>query len=551
MSPRHHQTWKQFIGTALLTSLVVSAGVAISRQLGWLESNELGTYDQFIQMRGAHSQDNRILIVGIDETDIQSRQEYPIKDGTLAEALQILEAHNPRAIGVDILRDVPQGPPEGRERMIDILSNSDKIVTGCKLSSLDDPGVAAAPGTSPDLIGFTDFPIDPDDSVRRNILISLPGEFSVDLETTHLCNDSDPNNQVFSLSLLLSLIYLEGENIFLEQTPWGELKLGDQIFTPLVEKTGGYASTGATDYQVMLNYRAPKDAVRQVSLTDVLDGTVDPSWIEDRIVLIGYTSSIVKDIFKTPYETTTASSRSMPGVIIHAQATSQILAAVLDNRPLIQSWPELAEIVWIWVWTFLGGMAALRCRRLSFFTLLVLVLLGSVWGLCFGLFIQGLWLPLVPAISGLGLASVGTRLVNQSNQSGYTQAIYEQLKDQLRGTSTVGPNVDYLESLVHRARMIRQRRTGEELWDEEALAEVSSNPMDASFDSPEQQVIYEEIKARAYEDWESERSELEAEQEHLKKTRQGKRIQALIHKAKTTRNSNMPEATIFEEGQDG
>ena len=551
MSSRPQQTWKQFLGTALLTSLVVTAGMAVVRQLGWLESSELGLYDQFIQMRTADSRDERILVVGIDESDIQSRQEYPIEDETLANALEILESHNPRAIGVDIGRDVPQGPPEGRERMIEILENSDRIATACVLSTLDEPGVSAAPGTDPDLIGFADFPIDPDNVVRRSILISAPGEFSLDLGETHLCNDTDPENEVLSLSLLLSLIYLEGENIFPEQTLWGDLQLGDQVFTPLFEKTGGYASTGATDYQLMLNYRAPKDAVRQVTLTEVLEETIDPSWIDDRIVLIGYTSSIAKDVFSTPYASTTASSRSMPGVIIHAQATSQILSAVLNNRPLIHSWPELAEIAWLGAWAFLGSVVAWRCRRLSVFVLLTLGLLGTVWGLCFGLFIQGLWLPLVPTLGSLGLAAVGTRLVNQANQSGYAQAIYEQIKDQLRGAATPGPNVDYLESLVRRARAIRQRRTGEELWNEEALAEVSADPMHASFDSPEVQTIYEQIKARAYEDWEAERTELEADQTHQKIARQEKRVQALIHKAKTTRNGEMPSATIFEEGQDG
>ncbi|MBT9316666.1 CHASE2 domain-containing protein [Leptothoe spongobia] len=551
MSPRQHQTWKQFLGTALLTSLVVTAGMAISRQFGWLESSELGLYDQFIQMRTAAGQDDRILVVGIDENDIQSRQEYPIEDGTLADALQILDAYNPRAIGVDIGRDVPQGPPEGRERMIDIISNSDRIATACVLSSLDEPGVSAAPGTDPDLIGFADFPIDPDNVVRRSILISAPGEFSLDLGEPHLCNDTDPENEVLSLSLLLSLIYLEGENIFPEQTLWGDLRLGDTVFIPLFEQTGGYASTGATDYQLMLNYRAPSDAVRQVTLTDVLEETVDPAWIEDRIVLIGYTSSIAKDVFSTPYSATTASSRSMPGVVIHAQATSQILGAVLDNRPLIQSWPELAEIAWLWAWAFLGSVVALLHRRLSLFVLLVIGLLVTVWSLCFGLFTLGLWLPLVPTIGSLGLAAVGTRLVDQANQSGYSQAIYEQIKDQLQGTATAGPNVDYLEALVRRARAIRQRRTGEELWDDEALVEVSSDPMHASFDSPEMQTVYEQIKARAYEDWESERTELEADQTQQKIARQEKRIQALIHKAKTARNGNMPTATIFEEGHDG
>ncbi|MEO0867604.1 MAG: CHASE2 domain-containing protein [Cyanobacteria bacterium J06642_11] len=551
MSPQQHQTWKQFFSTALLASLVVTAGLAVVRQLGWLESSELSAYDQFIQIRSPEKKDDRILVVGIDESDIQSRQEFPIADGTLADALEILDSHNPRAIGVDIGRDVPQGPPEGREKMIDILSTSDRIVTACVLSSLDEPGVAAAPGTDPELIGFADLPIDADNVVRRSILISAPGEFSLELGDTHMCNDTAPDNEVLSLSLLLSLIYLESENIFPNQTDWGDLQLGDTVFTPVFEQTGGYASTGATDYQIMLNYRAASDAVHQVTLTDVLDNTVDPALIKDRIVLIGYTSSIAKDIFSTPYSATTASSRSMPGVTVHAQATSQILAAVLDNRPLIYSWPELVEIAWLWLWALLGSGVALRNRQLSVFVLLVIALWGIIWGICFGLFFLGLWLPLIPTLGGFSLAAIGTRLLDQANQSGYTQAVYEQLKQQLnRETDADAPNMGYLEALVRRARAIRQQRTGEEvdeIWNEATLAEVSSDPINASFDSPEAQAVYDQIKARVYADLESERSELESSQHQQQSDRQAQRIQALLQKSKIARNGHV----AVEETEDG
>ena len=294
MAPKRFQnrTWKQFLNTALLTSLVVTTGVAVIRQIGWLQENELKTYDQFIELRGADSLDERILVVGIDENDIQSRQEYPIHDDTLADVLEILDAQNPLVIGVDIGRDVPQGPPEGRQRLIDLVATSERIATACAMSSSEEPGVPATPGTDPGLIGFADFPLDPDGAVRRSILVSQPEEFALDLGISHPCNDPDPENELLSLGFLLSLIYLEAEDIFPESTPWGDIQMGNTIFTPLFEQTGGYASTGATDYQLMLNYRAATDAVRQVSLTDVLENRVDPSWINDRIVLIGYTSTM-------------------------------------------------------------------------------------------------------------------------------------------------------------------------------------------------------------------------------------------------------------------
>ena len=311
--------------------------------------------------------------------------------------------------------------------------------------------------------------------------------------------------------------------------------MGNTTFTPLFEQTGGYASTGATDYQLMLNYRAATNAVRQVSLADVLANRVDPSWIDDRVVLIGYTSSITKDVASTPYTTTTSAFRNMPGVSIHAQATSQLLSAVLDNRPLIQSWPEIVEIAWIGLWTLLGSGIALYCRRLSLFLLLIGVLLGIYWGLCFGLFLQGLWLPLVPTVISILLAAIGTRLLDQANHSGYAQAIYEQIQKQiLRCESSDSPTEkDALESLVYRARAVRQSRTGKQILDE---IDGSSHVARMMFDSPEIQTLYDQIRNQAQLDWESERIKREFNKGQQKIVLQEKRIQALINKAQKTRN---------------
>lgn len=527
---------KQFGRIVVLTSIVVTGTVAAARQWGALESAELAAYDQFMQLKPAEPTDERVLVVGISEEDIQTRQEYPLEDGTLADLLMKLEEHNPRAIGIDILRDVPQGPEIGRDRLTSILANSDRIASACILSSFGDPGAPAAPGTAPDFIGFADLPQDVDGRVRRTILISAPAPAPVQVGETHLCNDAAPENEVLSLSLLLSLIYLEQENVFLEQNLWGELMLGETVFKPLGDRTGGYAYTGAADYQVMLNYRAAENAVRMVSLTDVLEDSVDPSWIRNRVVLIGYTSQVANDVLLTPYRETTAGFREMPGVLIHAQATSQILSAVLDDRHLTQSWPELAELAWIGLAAVAGGSVALySSRRVGIFVLGCSGLMTAYWGVCLGLFIQGFWLPLVPSVFAFMLSAGGVLMVDRASQGGYAQAIYEQIKDQLWGHHRSAQKFDYLEDLVHRARVIRQCRKGKALLNEVELSEANGEGVQVQFESPDLQMLYEDIKTRAQKDWERERTVIEAEQQQQQIDAQAKRINTLLYKSKVAR----------------
>ncbi len=98
-----------FGGRVILTSLVVASTIVGLRELGILQALELSAYDLLMRSRPDISPDQRFLVVGIDDQDLQKRKEYPIHDGTLAQTLGKLEDQGARIIGVDILRDVPQG----------------------------------------------------------------------------------------------------------------------------------------------------------------------------------------------------------------------------------------------------------------------------------------------------------------------------------------------------------------------------------------------------------------------------------------------------------
>ncbi len=462
------KTATAFGGKVILTSAVVVGVLVAVRQLGAIEGLELQAYDSLLRSRPDQGPDNRLLVVGITEEDIKKLKEYPISDNTLAQTLKKIEEYQPRAIGIDILRDVPQG--RGRESLIEVLKQSDKMIAACKLSSANEPGNPAAPGVPQDRIGFADLPLDADVSIRRNILLSTPTPPKIAQEKPHFCNIADPENQVPSLSFLLSMLYLETKGIKPEQTPDGNIKLGQTVFNRLGEKAGGYQKTGATDYQVLLNYRSPQNPAKQVTITELLEGKVDPTLIKDRLVLIGYTAQSTKDDFTTPYSAGLAESQKMPGVLIHAQSVSQILSAVLDNRPLMGYWPLWSEIFWIWGWSVVGGTLAWSIRRPWLFALTAGSAIAVLVGASYGLVLVAVWVPLVPPVLAIVGTALGVVLVDR-----YSQAIYEGVKKGLLKLNieidqgkkeeeiTAITETEYFQNLQEKARELRKQKNNPSL----------------------------------------------------------------------------------------
>jgi CHASE2 domain-containing sensor protein len=417
-----------------------------------------------MRLRPTPLPDDRILVVGIDETDIQSRQEWPIEDDTVAELLSVLIEAEPRAIGLDMFRDLPIG--EGQTVLLEQIQNNPTIVPVCKISSPDNPGVPPPPGTPAAQVSFSDLVVDPGGILRRSLLVAAPPADS-DTVGTHLCND--PEAQLFSLGLQLARQYLAAEGIELEVNAQQELQFGDVVLSRLSPNLGGYNNVDAQGYQILLNYQAASMAVPQVSLTDVLSGDVGAAQIRDRIVLVGATTPEAKDEFYTPFSGGLRDSQKMAGVVVHAQSVSQILRAVLDDRPLLWSWPTWGEALWIVLWGLGGGLFAWYIRRPVTYGAVAIALLGGLYGICFVILLQGGWIPIVPAALALGFASGGVVLLDRFNKSDYGQAVYKQMKVLLRldieiDHSKVGEQVaeitdtEYFNTLQAQAKELRARR---------------------------------------------------------------------------------------------
>lgn len=476
--------WVGRLGNPGVVSTFTTGVVVLAmRGVGLLEGSELALYDQMMRLRPDLPQDERVLVVGINETDIQTRKEWPIEDTTISELLAVLLAANPRAVGLDIFRDVPIGG--GYEALQAIIQNDPRVVTVCKISSPDNPGVPPPEGVPASQVGFSDLIVDPGGILRRTLLIAQPPEDALNTTAGHLCNDAEA--QLFAFSLQLALRYLAAEGIEPEVTPDQEIKLEDTVFPRLTADIGGYHNVEASGYQLLLDFRAAQDAVSEVSLTAVLSGQVAPELIRDRIVLIGATTPEANDNFYTPFSGGRRDSQQMTGVMIHAQGVSQILSAVLDDRPLLWSWAALTEGFWIISWGVVGAVFAGYIKRPINFSGGMILLLGSLYGISYVLFLQGGWVPIVPAGLAIAFAAGGVVLLDRFNESDYGQAVYQQVKSLLRidieiDESKVGQQVaeitetDYFSTLQQRARHLRQQRNQSVSFSEDLPDEAAASP---------------------------------------------------------------------------
>ncbi|HEY9696199.1 MAG TPA: CHASE2 domain-containing protein [Trichocoleus sp.] len=384
--------------TIALTTLAVTGLLGGARSLGWLQAPELSAYDQIVRLRPDRGTDPRLLLVEITESDLQALRRSTPSDQDVAQVIKTLSQYQPRVIGLDLHRELPQEP--GHANLMQQLRAAGviTIMTFAENGTIGTP----APSTLPsEQIGFSDFPIDPDGVVRRGLL------FGSSQGTTYT-----------SFALQIALKYLATEQIQPQNSPVspGNMQLGAALFLPLEQTSGGYHSEDAgKGYQTLLDYRSPNSPAQTIAFTAVLQGKIKPEWVKDKVVLIGTTAPSGKDLFFTPFSGGTQTEHKMPGVAVHAQIVSQILQASIDQQPLFHFIPEWTELLWIGTWAAIGsGFVWVVYRRPLRLGLGTIVLIGTIAGTTFVAFSFHLWIPSVAPTIAFFLAGVSVIVARSS-----------------------------------------------------------------------------------------------------------------------------------------
>ena len=292
---------------------IVGSSAGLFRILEWVGQ------DQLFRLYSQAEPENRIVIVTIDEADITSVKQWPMSDRVMAKMLRNIQAQNPRAIAVDIYRDLPVEP--GHEELVDIFKNTPNIIGIQK--------VAGNPIAPPpilkemDQVAANDLPLDADGKIRRGFVIL----------------GTEDDDVIQGLGVRMALTYLEQDGIELEvvnesQKIYG---LGQAQFVPLSGWDGEYNEQEMGGYQILLSYRGDLQAFTHISMTDVLENRIPQDFMHDRLVFIGAKAPSLKDNYATPFNNALlAPTELMPGIVIHANLASQIISAALDNRPMLR-----------------------------------------------------------------------------------------------------------------------------------------------------------------------------------------------------------------------
>jgi len=400
-------TFKTFLWqtrSALFIAPTVAIAVGTGNFLGIFNLLEWEVRDTFFRLRPFEGKDVSIVVVTIDEQDIQAAEDWPIPDNILADLISKVAQQQPRAIGMDIYRDLPEEP--GHAELVEVFQTTPTLIGVEKVigNRVNPPPELKTLGQ----VGLADLVLDADRKVRRSLLTA---------------EDKEDNGQIKAgLATQVALQYLAAENISLEAIDPDQqiFQLGKATYQPLRSQDAGYSKDDVGGYQILLNWRGRKSDFESITMRDILSGAVDPEAMRDRIVFIGSIAPSTNDFFETPYSSTwdATGQKVMPGVFVHANIASELVQSALTGRVGLVGIAAKPQMGWIVLWTLIGTVgswriAAKQQRRRQFrflrgaFCTGILIGSGLVLGAYVG-FLYGVLVPVIPPLVALTISGLAT-----------------------------------------------------------------------------------------------------------------------------------------------
>jgi CHASE2 domain-containing sensor protein len=433
-------TWRDWgLPGAIATGLIIAA-----RATGSLQGLELAALDTFLRNRPTEPPDNRIVLVGFDNL---KPTEYPIPEQEIIDVINRIESYQPTVIGLHILKN------QIEERNTLSLSTELQSYRNLIVSEVITPSalqVLAPSGFTDEQIGFIDIDSDYDLYLRK---ISLGLNDPIKLE---IYGKSDGSYR-HSLVVRIAEKYLTAQDSQLRlqngiKDPFA-MRFGNTEIPRLLEYSGGYVNVDVGNPDVLLNLRASAVPFQMFSAGDVKAGKVQSDAFRNRIVIIGITDPRIRPPIST------ASTSEINTLQIQAHGVSQIISAVLDGRPLLNTWSDSWEYLWIAGW----GILAIIWGHTSFSNRIKLLGIGVVQlglvGTSYLLLLLGWWIPVVP-----------TSLIWLINSLGYT-AFYKydwvlrsRIKEEQRLVEDRQKLIEQIFNVIHNgplqtlSRVLRQLR---------------------------------------------------------------------------------------------
>jgi CHASE2 domain-containing sensor protein/CheY-like chemotaxis protein len=361
------------------------------------------TFDPTLTHRPGQATADQIVVVTIDEKDIQTIKQWPIPDDALADLLEKIRAQNPRAIGLDLYRDLPVG--KGYDRLAKVFETTPNLIG---VENIIGDRVKPSPILkAKQQIAIADLVLDDDRYIRRAMLTAIDPK------------EPDPEKaEKAGLATHVALKYLEADGINLEMVDakTQAYRLGKSLFQQLTPGDAGYQARHSGGYQVLLNWYGNENAFRRVTMRDVIAGNIPPDLMRGRMVFIGSIAESINDFFSTPYGNLNGAKRdATPGVIVHANIAHQLVESAKVAPRTIVGFSSVQTHSWIVFWSMAGILGCCwlssdgvkRVMRGGNILWITCGLSGGLVGASYIAFGHGLLLPLTPALAALitGVAS--------------------------------------------------------------------------------------------------------------------------------------------------
>ena len=286
---------RRFVKALIVANLVALMLLSL-RETGWLQSLELSAFDTLVTFFAGSQQGDRVVLVVTTEEDI-NRLNYPIRDNYLAAVLAAVFASGPKAVGVDLYRDLPMAP--GNQELQAIQHAHDNLYWVFKLPDVGNDGVPPPPalrGTGREVL--SDHVTDAGSVVRRALL---------------LASDERTNRNWPTMGVALAERYT-GQRLRIVDN---DLALGQGRIPVLDQPYGPYAKVDAAGYQMLLDYRGGYRRFRQISFSEIIGRPDLAATLRGRIVLIGTAALSIKDSFATPLSTGWGGEGPLVGIALH------------------------------------------------------------------------------------------------------------------------------------------------------------------------------------------------------------------------------------------
>ncbi|XWK91811.1 MAG: CHASE2 domain-containing protein (plasmid) [Phormidium sp.] len=400
------KNWMQEWREVLVIAVSVAGIIIISSTTGAFQLFEWVTLDQFFWLRPADPSEDRIVIVTVGESDIKAVGRWPMSDRQLTQVLKNIKAQKPAVIGLDLYRDLPVEP--GHQELIDLYKSTPNLLGLEKVlpEAIAPPPVLAKRNQ----VGAADILIDSDGKVRRGLL--------------SVRSASGQAKQGLGVRVALDYLKRKGIELKLLDEKQKKFGLGRGVFLPLQGDEGGYVAKDSGGYQILLNYRGQLNHFLNISMEEVLNNQIPANLMRDRIVLIGATAASLNDIVQTPYSNAIFGKTDFtPGVVIHANLSSQIISAALEGRNNLQPANKILNQLWIVLCSIVSSAGTWSILHRKFFgsnsffisTIFSVTVAGtSVLGISYIAFLQGWVIPVFSPFLAITISAILTN--NYYNQ---------------------------------------------------------------------------------------------------------------------------------------